>query len=215
MPKILYVIGSPRQEASRSGAVAEAFLEELRRRAPALEIDTLDLWREPLPEFDGDKAAAKMTVITGGTLDGAIRTAWDAITRVIERFLAADTYLFTVPMWNGGIPYRLKLYIDILSQPGFLFRFDRATGYSGLLRDKRAAVIYTSGVYAPGVAPNYGADFHANYMDWWLRFIGITEIATIRYQPTLRAADPEAALVAAKRAAQAGAARLLNLRAAA
>lgn len=207
MSKLFYVVGSPRQDASRSGAVAEAFLDTLRRAEPDLDVTILDLWREPLPEFDGDKAQAKMTVITGGTPEGTIATPWSAVTRIIERFTAADRYLFTVPMWNGGIPYRLKLYIDILTQPGFLFGFDVKQGYSGLLAGKRAAVIYTSGVYGPGVAPSFGLDFHSSYFDWWLEFVGLTKVETIRYQPTLLTADPDRDLAEAIAAARGAAAR--------
>jgi FMN-dependent NADH-azoreductase len=205
MSKLLYVVGSPRGGASRSGAIADAYLTALRAQGPEPEVDVLDLWREPLPEFDGDKAAAKMTVIGGQTPEGAIATAWDQIVQVAARFTAADQYLFTVPMWNGNVPYRLKLYIDILTQPGLLFAFDPSTGYRGLLAGKRAAVVYTSGVYAPGVPPGFGLDFHATYFDWWLRFIGISDVERIRFQPTLLTTNPEAglaeALAAAKRAA--------------
>lgn len=194
MRKLLYVVGSPRQHDSRSGKVADVFLNTLRQHQPDLEVDVLDLWREPLPEFDGDKAAAKMTVITRGTLEGATATAWDAITKVIDRFTSADDYLFTVPMWNGGIPYRLKLYVDTLTQPGFLFSFNPTAGYSGLLTGKRAVAIYTSGVYSPGVPSNFGVDYHSSYFGWWLRSVGITDITEIRYQPTLLTADPEKSL---------------------
>lgn len=205
MTRLLYVKGSPRGEASRSTPVAAAYLEAARRNHPDLVVDELDLWREPLPEFDGDKAAAKMTVITGGTLAGATETAWDVITRIAERFTSADRYLFTVPMWNGGIPYRLKLYIDIITQPGLLFGFDPEAGYSGLLKGKHATAIYTSGVYQPGAPTKYGADFHSTYFEWWLRGAGITDIHAVRYQPTLLTADPEAGLAAAMRAAEAAA----------
>ena len=207
MSALLHIVGSPRSD-SQSGAVAEAYLAAARRIDPGLEVSVLDLWREPLPEFDGDKAQAKMTVITGGTPEGAIATAWQVVTRVIERFTQADQYLFTVPMWNGGIPYRLKLYIDIITQPGFLFGFDPTRGYCGLLGGKRAAVIYTSGVYAPGVPASFGLDFHSSYFDWWLKFIGLTEVETVRFQPTLLTPDPEGALSAAVAAAQAAAGRL-------
>jgi FMN-dependent NADH-azoreductase len=78
-------------------------------------------------------------------------------------------------------------YIDILTQPGLLFGFDPATGYRGLLtgQGKKAAAIYTSGVYAPGVPRAFGSDFHSSYFDDWLRFCGIAAIAEIRFQPTL------------------------------
>lgn len=196
--KLLFVNGSPRGEKSTSARVAESFLVAYREKNPNVQIDEINLWQEALPEFNGDSAAAKMSFFGEGTLDGARKTAWDLIISIIQRFTSADDYLFTVPMWNGGIPYRLKLYIDIMTQPGLLFGFDPAKGYSGLLEGKRATAIYTSGVYAPGVPPAFGVDFHSTYFDDWLRFIGISEIATVRYQPTLLTSDPAAGLAAAR-----------------
>lgn len=196
--KLLFVKGSPRGEKSTSTRVADSFLSAYRAKHPDAQIDEIDLWQEPLPEFDGDKAAAKMSFFGEGTLSAAGKTAWDQVVSITQRFSAADDYLFTVPMWNGGIPYRLKLYIDIMTQPGLLFGFDPVAGYSGLLQGKRATTIYTSGVYAPGVAPAFGVDFHSTYFDEWLRFIGISEIATVRYQPTLLTNDPAAGLAAAR-----------------
>ncbi len=196
--KLLFVKGSPRAEKSTSSRVAESFLTAYRDKNPGAQIDEIDLWQEPLPEFDGDRAAAKMSFFGEGTLDGARKTAWEEIVAIFQRFASADDYLFTVPMWNGGIPYRLKLYIDIITQPGLLFGFDPTAGYSGLLKDKRATAIYTSSVYAPGVAPAFGTDYHSTYFDGWLRFIGISEIADVRYQPTLLTADPAAGLAAAQ-----------------
>lgn len=209
MSKLLHVVGSPRGDQSRSGAVAASFIEIWKARDRRLDIDTLDLWNEPLPDFDGDFAAAKMTATTGGAHDERTRAAWTAIDAIAARFKAADAYLFTVPMWNGGIPYRLKLYIDLLMQPGILFSFDPTTGYRGLLNGKRAAAIYTSGVYEQGVPAAFGRDFHSSYMDWWLRSIGIDWVETIRYQPTLRTPDPERALQQALSDARVAALRLV------
>jgi FMN-dependent NADH-azoreductase len=207
MTTLLYVNGSPRNGDSHSNKVAQAFLAARREVDPDVIVDTIDLWHDPLPEFDGDKAAAKMTVITGGQLAGATITAWDEIQRIAARFTAADEYLFAVPMWNGGVPYRLKLYIDILTQPGILFGFAPATGYTGLLQSKRATSVYTSGVFSPGAPPAFGVDFHATYFDDWLRFIGIRDIEGIRFQPTLLTNDYDGDLAVAIAAAQAAARR--------
>lgn len=196
--KLLFVKGSPRGDKSTSLSVANAFLAEFRQSHPDTLIDELDLWQEDLPEFDGDRAAAKMSFFGEGTLEGSRKSAWDEIVRITERFTSADEYLFTVPMWNGGIPYRLKLYIDILTQPGLLFGFDPEQGYSGLLEGKHATVVYTSGVFHPGVPPAFGTDFHSSFFDDWLRFIGISERRSIRYQPTLLSADPAAGRAAAQ-----------------
>lgn len=189
MTTLLYISASPRGEASESRNIARVFLETYRKMHPDVVLDNLDLWQEALPVFDGHKAGAKMTVIGGGTPTGEQGTAWEAITAVFNRFNAADRYLFSIPMWNGGIPYVLKHYIDVITQPGLVFGFDPATGYRGLLQGKRAATIYTSGVYAPGVPASFGTDFHSTYFEDWLRFAGIFDIVSVRFQPTLLAPD--------------------------
>ncbi len=190
MTKLLHIIASPRDTASKSNALALAHIAAERRANANLVVDTLDLWREPLPDFNGNSAAAKMTFFGEGELEGTKKTAWDNIVQIAERFTRAERYVLAVPMWNGGIPYRLKQYIDIITQPGLLFGFDPADGYSGLLQNKRATVFYTSGVYAPGVTASFGLDFHSTYLDWWLNFIGVSDIETVRFQPSLLTADP-------------------------
>ena len=190
MTRILHIQASPRGAESKSNEIARARIDTLRRSDPSIVVDTLDLWREPLPEFEGNSAAAKMSFFGVGQLDGAKRLAWYRIVEVTERFKAADHYVLGVPMWNGGIPYRLKLYIDIITQPGLLFGFDPAKGYFGLLKNKKATVVYSSGVFAPGSPPQYGLDFQSNYLDWWLRFIGVADVQVSRFQPSLLTQDP-------------------------
>ena len=202
MTKLLFIKASPRTTASRSIAVADAYLTALRVRHPDLEVDTIDLWEEPLPQFDGDRANAKLAVITGQNHSATQVTAWDEIKAIAARFASADIYLFAVPMWNGGIPYRLKQYIDIIHQPGLLFGLDPAKGYFGLLTNKRAVLAYTSGAYSPAMpSPAFGVDHHSTYMRAWLNQAGVTDIAELRYQPTLLDPETERAFEAAKRAA--------------
>ncbi len=203
MTRLLFIKASPRDE-SRSVQVAQAYLDALRARTPDLVVDTLALWNEPLPDFDGDRANAKLAVITGAGHDAAQRTQWDEITAIANRFAAADIYLFAVPMWNGGIPYRLKQYIDIIHQPGLLFGLDPAAGYFGLLQGKRAVLVYTSGAFSPAApSPAFGTDHHSTYMRAWLNQAGITDLAEIRYQPTLLDPDSDAAFARARAAAAA------------
>lgn len=205
--KLLFIKGSPRGEKSKSGQIGSSFIAAYRAKHPGAVIEEMDLWKASLPEFDGDRAAAKMSFFGDPAMNEIQKSEWDQIVEITQHFASADEYLFTVPMWNGGIPYRLKLYIDIMTQPGLLFGFSPTEGYSGLLKNKRATAIYTSGVYAPGVPPAFGADFHSTYFDDWMRFIGITDITTIRFQPSLLTADPAAGLAAAQHAAVAAAGR--------
>ena len=114
MTKLLYIKSSPRGADSRSIALADAYLAQLGLVDAGLVVDEIDLWQEILPTFDGNKANAKLAVITRQTHTHEQRTAWDEITAIADRFATADHYLLAVPMWNGGIPYRLKHYIDII-----------------------------------------------------------------------------------------------------
>jgi FMN-dependent NADH-azoreductase len=66
-----------------------------------ISVDTLDLLKEKIPDFEGDKVAAKMAVITGPTRVGR-RRLWEEIIVVANRLIAADRYLLAVPMWTAG-----------------------------------------------------------------------------------------------------------------
>lgn len=208
MTKLLYIKASPRGANSKSSALADAYLEELRTRHADLEVDTLDLAKERIPDFDGDKVAAKMAVMSGQPDGGAHKTAWDEIVAVVDRFVAADRYLIAVPMWNGGIPHRLKQYIDVIHQPGHLWGLDPKTGYFGLLENRKAVLALTSGAYGPSMpSPAFGVDHHATYLRSWLEQAGVTDIDEIRFQPSLLTADPEGDFAAAVAAARSLASR--------
>jgi FMN-dependent NADH-azoreductase len=197
MSKLLYVISSPRGEQSESTTIADGFLAAYLRARPGVEVERLNLWENQLPVYGGKGAAAKMTVFSGQTPQGDQAEAWADVERVFAPFKEADEYLFTVPMWNAGVPWVLKHLIDTITQPGLVFGFDPAQGYTPLLQGKRAVVVYTSGVYSPGAPIQFGADFHAEFFNDWLRFIGVEHVSEIRFQPTVLTADPDAARNAA------------------
>jgi FMN-dependent NADH-azoreductase len=188
MTRLLHISSSPRGEASASLKIADVFLAEYRQAHPDVEIEHWDLWDGTLPEFGPAAAGAKMTVFGGGTPVGEQGAAWRAALDTFARFEAADRLLFTVPMWNAGVPYILKQFIDVVSQPGAVFGVDADTGYTHLLagHGKKAAVIYTSAVWGPELGPEFGRDFQSTYFTDWLTWTGITDVSEIRFHPTLR-----------------------------
>ena len=198
MAKLLHISASPRGEKSKSRALALTHIENRVKADPTLQIDTLDLWDETLPQFDGDWAAAKMTLFGEGEMTDGLKANWAHLTEITSRFIEADHYVFNVPMWNGGVPYRLKQYIDIITQPGLLYGFAPETGYSGLLSNKTATVIVSSAVWAPGVDAVFGQDFHSSYLEWWLHKIGVKDAKFIRFQPSMVTADSQANFEATK-----------------
>ncbi|MEN1679375.1 MAG: NAD(P)H-dependent oxidoreductase [Planctomycetota bacterium] len=196
MAKLLYIEASPRKKRSKSIAVANAFLDKYREANPGDEIVTLDLWDKDLPEFDGYTIDAKYQVLHGQDFDADQQRAWQAVVGLCEEFKSADKYLISLPMWNFGIPYKLKHYIDLIAQPGQTFSFSHETGYSGLVTGKPAAVVYARGG-AYGSDEARGMDLQKGYMDLLLGFIGFTEVHSILFEPTLGAPDDVAATEAA------------------
>jgi FMN-dependent NADH-azoreductase len=198
MARLLHISASPRGEASESLRIAGTFVQVYRDVNPLDEIETWDLWDGTLPEFGRPAAAAKMAVLGGSEPLGDEATAWHAVQAAIGRFLAADRLLFSIPMWNAGVPYVLKQFIDVVSQPGTIFGVDPHTGYDHLLAGsaKKAAVIYTSGVWGPDLGPEFGSNFQSTYFADWLRWTGIRDISVIRFHPTLSGDVDDARLTA-------------------
>jgi FMN-dependent NADH-azoreductase len=188
---LLHISASPRGDRSESLALARTFVTAYEDSHPGDRVEHWDLWDGTLPEFGPTAAHAKMAVFGGLPFDDPQAAAWRAVEATFRRFDAADRYLFSVPMWNHGVPYILKQLIDVISQPGMVFSFDPEHGYTGLLRGKQAAVIYTSAVYGPERGPAFGTDFQAPYLEDWLRWAGVTDIETVQFRPNLAGADPE------------------------
>ncbi len=181
MTKLLYVKASPRIERSISIKLADAYLAAYREAHPGVEVDEIELWHADLPEFDGDSAAAKVSFFGEPEMDARQRTIYEHLVEIFNRFNAADEYLFAVPMWNFGVPYKLKQYIDLLSMPGTLFGFEPATGYIGLLKNKRATAIYTAAIFMPDLPKSYGTNYTSNYLEDWLNFAGVEDVTTLWY----------------------------------
>jgi len=200
---LLHISASPRGAASESLQIANTFLEAYRETHPDTQVETWDLWDGSLPEFGPAAAGAKMTVFGGGTPLGEQAAAWRAATDTFARFAAADRLLFSVPMWNASVPYILKQFIDVVSQPGMVFGIDPVTGYTHLLAggNRRAAVVYSSAVWGPPLGAEFGRDFQSTYFGDWLAWTGITDISEIRYHPTL-SGDAEQARRSAHAAAR-------------
>jgi FMN-dependent NADH-azoreductase len=196
MSKLLYIQASPRAERSHSRQVADAFVAAYAERHPDDEIVTRDIFRTELPAFDGLAVQAKYNIMHGQGVQPAEREIWQRIEAVIEEFKSADKYVLAVPMWNFGIPYRLKHYLDILIQPTYTFGFTDEGNYVGLVTGKPALIVYArGGDYSPGSGVE-AMDYQQRYLELALNFIGISDIRSVVVQPTLHG-GPEVA--AAKR----------------
>lgn len=180
--KLLHIIATPREEESRTLKVTDAFFEGLEKNDPDCKVDTLDITKVKLPALTVQAVNGKYVLLGGKDLPDDLKPAWEDIIKHIERFLSADGYLISAPMWNFSIPYYLKHYIDVILQPKYLFRYTEA-GPEGLVKDKKMAVITSrGGDYSPE-SPNHAYDFQEPYIKAVFGLAGIIDITFINAQP--------------------------------
>lgn len=184
MANLLYVEASPRKQRSASIEVAKAFLDAYRQSHPGHTVHTIDVWNLALPEFDGAAIDAKYAGIEGRERTDEQKKVWQTIQAIAQPFKEADTIVISAPMWNWGIPYKLKHLIDVVSQKGILFTFDER-GLLGLLTGKKAVLILAKGIdYAPESATR-SWDEQTSYLTVWLNSNGISDITLIPIEKTL------------------------------
>ena len=182
MTNLLHIVATPRGLASNTGRLSALLLEELDARYDDLDVRTLDLFSADLPAVAGVNIKSKYALMTGQPLDDAARTSWAEIERTIEKFLEADVYLLTVPMWNFGVPYALKYYIDAIVQPGYLFAYDEYGYPHGLVHGKKMVCVTSRGAdYSQEPLATF--DYLESYLRAIFGFVGITDITFFNAQP--------------------------------
>jgi len=198
MTRLLHISASPRRELSHSLRAASSFIAGLQAAVDGLEVDRLDIWNERLPEFAGALLSAKYATLDKVSFDEKEAQAWADIRNMVERLDAADAVLLSTPMWNMSIPYRLKHYLDLVTQPGLTFTFDPQQGYSPLLRNRpTVSVVATSGDFTEGTS--WGRpDMASAYLRQALKFVGLADSAVVLIGPTR--GNPDLVAAGAKRA---------------
>jgi FMN-dependent NADH-azoreductase len=185
MANLLHIVASPRDD-SYSTRLAAAFLDTYRQSAPEDRIETLDLFRAEIPPFCAPAAKAKYALIAGQAAHDEAERAWQPVLEAINHFKRFDKYLLSSPMWNFGIPYRLKQYIDVIVQPALTFGHSPEKGYSGLVTGRPLMLLLArGGVYSSG-NPLETFDFQESYLRAIFGFIGFTDIRTAAIQGTLQ-----------------------------
>ncbi len=181
MKKLFHIVATPRAEESRTLKVSESFLEAFINSHSDWVVEELDLSKEELPGLTVKRVDGKYMLLGGRELSGQFRAAWQDIIRHMERFLSADAYLVSTPMWNFSIPYVLKHYLDVIVQPKYLFKYTE-TGVEGLVKNRRMAVITSRG--GNYNLPEFRAfDHQEPYLRAIFGYVGIKDIQFIIAQP--------------------------------
>lgn len=201
MTTLLHIKASPRDGGSHSAKAANGFVSALRNGYGTIEVAEVDVWDTDLPHLDGALLAAKYARLAGRPFTMEEARAWGRIEEMVQRLDAADIVLISTPMWNLSIPYRLKHYIDLVTQPGLSFSFSPETGYTPLLRPRPViAILASAGDFSEG--PSWERpDLATPYLQEALKFIGLRDAEIVPVGPT--AGKPESIVAAAARAGHA------------
>lgn len=184
--RLLNIEASPRGVKSVSIAVSDAFVAAFRDANPGVEVDTLNVWDAALPEFGREAIGAKYKGVSKQRMNDAEAAVWESIQSLAHRFQEADCIVLGVPMWNFAYPYKLKHLIDLACQRDFLFTFYGNT-YGPLVRADKAFAIFVRGQseeagFATTASP--GFSHQTEYLEFWLRFIGVCEVTSMTVEHT-------------------------------
>jgi len=189
MKRMLHIVASPRGAESRTLRVAREAVKRFQSQYPGAVVDELNLFSEHLPPLTIQQVNGKYALLSGKDLSGELKAAWESVERQIQRFLAADVYLISAPMWNFQVPYVLKHYIDIILQPKYLFQYT-AQGPEGLVKNKKMVIVTSRGGDYSETSPGHRLDLQAPYLKAVFNFVGIMDLTMIHAQP-MDAAGPE------------------------
>jgi FMN-dependent NADH-azoreductase len=173
---ILHIDSSPRGERSHSRELSKEFVSSWRAAHPEDAIAYRDLGRYPVPHVDEAWIAAAFSPPETHTpeLTEAIKISDE----LVDEFLAADRYVFGVPMYNFNIPSTFKAYIDQIVRANRTFAVD-AQGFKGLVEGKKAVIITARGGDFSPTSPAAAYNFQEPYLRAIFGFIGITDIQFI------------------------------------
>ncbi|MBW4424728.1 MAG: FMN-dependent NADH-azoreductase [Nostoc desertorum CM1-VF14] len=176
MANILHIDSSPRGERSHSRELSKEFVSAWKAAHPEDAIVYRDLGHYPVPHVDEAWIAAAFSPPETHTpeLTEAIRISDE----LVDEFLAADRYVFGVPMYNFNIPSTFKAYIDQIVRINRTVALD-AQGFKGLVEGKKAVIITARGGDFSPTSPASAYDFQEPYLRTIFGFIGITDIQFI------------------------------------
>jgi FMN-dependent NADH-azoreductase len=178
MSTLLKIDVSSRGDRSISRKLSSLFLENWRHVHEDSKVIERDIATTDLPFVEFHWITANLTKSSARTekQKSLLKLSDDLIAELQQ----ADEYLIATPMYNYGIPAKLKAYVDHIVRAGLTFKMNADGSYAGLLSGKKATVIIASaGEYLPGATAE-GMDTLKPYLREILGYIGVTDVTFIQ-----------------------------------
>ncbi len=187
--KIYQIDSSARKEGSSSRALAKKLLDKIKK--PKDEIIYRDL--------DDEMVFVSGLTESGMKIDKKDQTEhhkkmFELSDKLVKELKESDVIIISAPIYNYGPPATLKAWSDLAARVGETFKFKPDGRREGLLKNKRAYLVITSG----GTKLNSKEDFLTPWLKFILEFFGIKKIDIISadqmaldYEKSIRDAEEQ------------------------
>ena len=168
---IIYQIdSSARKEGSTSRALAKKLLDKIKK--PEDEVVYRDL--------DDEMVFVSGLTESGMKIDLKDQTEhhkkmFELSDTLVKELKESDVIIISAPIYNYGPPATLKAWSDLAARVGETFRFKTNGRREGLLKNKKAYLVITSG----GTKLNSSEDFLTPWLKFILNFFGIDNVQVI------------------------------------
>jgi len=168
--KFYQIDSSARKNGSTSRALAKKLLDKIKK--PEDEVIYRDLDDE-------------MVFVSGLTESGMKieekdrnehhKKMFELSDKLVSELKESDIIIISAPIYNYGPPATLKAWADLAARVGETFRFKPDGRREGLLSNKRAFLVITSG----GTKLNSNEDFLTPWLKFILNFFGIEKVDVV------------------------------------
>ena len=187
--KIYQIDSSARKEGSTSRALAKKLLDKIKK--PEDEVIYRDL--------DDEMVFVSGLTESGMKIEKKDQTEhhkkmFELSDKLVKEINESDIIIISAPIYNYGPPATLKAWSDLVARIGETFKFKENGRREGLLRNKKAYLVITSG----GTKLNSKEDFLTPWLKFILNFFGIEKVDIIsadqmalNYEKSIRDAETQ------------------------
>ncbi len=168
--KIYQIDSSARKEGSTSRSLAKKLLNKIKN--PEDEVIYRDLNDEMV--FVSGLTESGMNIDEKDQNENH-KKMFKLSDQLVKELKESDIIIISAPIYNYGPPATLKAWSDLAARVGETFRFKPNGRREGLLKNKRAYLVITSG----GTKLNSNEDFLTPWLKYILNFFGINKIDII------------------------------------
>ena len=165
--KIYQIDSSARKEGSTSRALAKKLLDKIKK--PGDEVIYRDLNNEMV--FVSGLTESGMNIDKKNQTEHH-KKMFELSDKLVKELKNSDIIIISAPIYNYGPPATLKAWSDLAARVGETFKFTPDGRIEGLLKNKKAYIVITSG----GTKINSSEDFLTPWLKFILNFFGIEKV---------------------------------------